>query len=77
MLYPSCIQMSESESEEIPMYCCLTFSYAVKYDFIKIDTHRVEVGIFLRSSLTNSDENEVWDKLSKHTFQASNQTIFG
>jgi hypothetical protein len=57
--------MSVSESEGIPMYCCLPFSHAVHYGFIKIDTHRVEVEISLRSSLTDGEKKEVSDKLSK------------
>jgi hypothetical protein len=61
--------MSESESEsetgEIQMYCCLQFSDAVHYGFIKIDTHRIEVEISIRSSLTDGERKEVMDELSK------------
>lgn len=51
--------------EEIPMYCCLPFSYAVKYDFIKIDIHSIEGEIPLKSSLTDGEKKEVSDKLYK------------
>jgi hypothetical protein len=35
--------------EEIPMYCCLTFSYAVKYGFITIDYDHNSIEIPLRN----------------------------
>ena len=45
-----------SENEELPMYCCLTFSYAVKYGFITIDYERNSVEIPLR----NLTDRLVW-----------------
>ena len=56
---------SENEMEEIQMYCCLPFSYAVKYGLIKINTERVEVEISLKSSLSESEKEEIWDELYK------------
>jgi hypothetical protein len=59
---------SEIASEEIPMYCCLPFSYAVKYGFITIDYDRnsVEIPITVRSSLLSDNENkQLLDKLYK------------
>jgi hypothetical protein len=50
-------------SEEIQMYCCLPFSYAVKYGFITINTERIEVEITLKSSLSESEKEEIWDEL--------------
>jgi hypothetical protein len=53
-----------STSEEIPMYCCLTFSYAVKYGFITIDYERNSVEIPLRN-LTENKKQEITLKLQK------------
>jgi hypothetical protein len=50
-------------SEEFQMYCCLPFSYAVKYGLIKINTERVEVEISLKSSLSEGEKKEIWDEL--------------
>ena len=55
--------MSENEIEEIQMSARLPFSYAVKYGFITIDTERVEVKISLKSSLSESEKEKVWDEL--------------
>jgi hypothetical protein len=44
------------ENEELPMYYCLTFSYAVKYGFITIDYERNSVEIPLR----NLTDRLVW-----------------
>lgn len=41
--------------EEIPMYCCLFFSYAVYYKFITIDRKRILVEIKLKSPLSDDD----------------------
>jgi hypothetical protein len=65
ILHTYVMSESESETEEIQMYCCLQFSYAVHYGFIKIDTHRIEVEISIRSSLTDGKRKEVMDELSK------------
>jgi hypothetical protein len=46
--------------EEIPMYCCLTFSYAVNYGSIAIDTEWSQVE---QSSLSDSEKKEIRDKL--------------
>lgn len=51
-------------SEEIQMYCCLTFSYAVKYGFIIIDYERNSVEIPLRN-LTDDKKLEITLKLRK------------
>jgi hypothetical protein len=56
--------MSQSEIEEIPMYCCLTFSYAVKYGFITIDYERNSVEIPLRN-LSDNKKQEITLKLKK------------
>ena len=58
---------SEIASEEIPMYCCLPFSYAVKYGFITIDYDRnsVEIPITVRSSLSDNENKQLMDKLYK------------
>jgi hypothetical protein len=53
---------SESENEEIQMYCCLPFAYPVKYGFITLDYDRNSVEISFKSSLSES-EKEIWDKL--------------
>jgi hypothetical protein len=50
-------------NEEIEMYCCLPFSYAVKYGLIKINTERIEVEISLKSSRSESEKKEIWDNL--------------
>jgi hypothetical protein len=55
--------LSEEEKEEIPMYCCLAFSYAVHYGFITIDTEWIQVEIRLRSALSDSKKKEIIDKL--------------
>lgn len=57
--------MSESEikGEEIPMYCCLHFSYAVKYGLITIDYEHNSIETPLKSSLSESQKKEIWDKL--------------
>jgi hypothetical protein len=46
--------------EEIPMYCCLAFSYAVNYGSIAIDTEWSQVE---QSSLSDSEKKEIRDKL--------------
>lgn len=53
-----------SEQQEIPMYCCLIFSYAVKYGFITIDYERIEVEISLKSLLSESEKEEIWNELN-------------
>jgi hypothetical protein len=58
-------KMSIGENEEPPMYCCLTFSYAVKYGFITIDYKRNSVEIPLRN-LTDDKRQEIMLKLQKH-----------
>lgn len=55
--------MSENEIEEIQMYCCLPFSYAVKYGLITINTERIEVEISLKSSLSEDEKKKIWDEL--------------
>ena len=55
--------MSGSEIGEIQMYCCLPFSYAIKYGLIIINTERIEVEISLKSSLSESEKEEIWDDL--------------
>jgi hypothetical protein len=58
--------MSESEiEEEIPMYRCLPFSYAVKYGFIVIDYERNSVEIPIRSPLSDNENKQLMDKLHK------------
>ena len=57
--------MSESETEEIQIYCCLHFSYAVKYGFITIDYDRNSVEIPIRSSLSDNENKQLIDKLQK------------
>jgi|SRR5918996_2274274 hypothetical protein len=57
--------MSEAEAEELPMYCCLFFSYAIKYGLIKIDYERNAIEIPLKSSLPEGEKKEIWDKLYK------------
>ena len=52
-------------SEEIPMYCCLAFSYAVHYGFITIDTERIIVEIRPQSLLSDSEKKELKTKLVK------------
>jgi hypothetical protein len=48
-------------SKEIPMYCCLPFSYAVHYGIIKIDMERIEVKLSLKSSLSEGERKEISD----------------
>ena len=62
--------MSEIEEEpgpenEIPMYCCLEFSFAVYYKFITIDIDRNSIKIDLKSTLTLSelDKQAIIDRL--------------
>jgi hypothetical protein len=50
---------SESESEEFQMYCCLPFSYAVKYGLITIDYDRNSVEIPIRSSLSDNENKQL------------------
>jgi hypothetical protein len=52
-------------NEEIQMYCCLPFSYAVKYGFISIDYERNSVDIPIRSpsSLSDIERKQITDKL--------------
>jgi hypothetical protein len=62
---------SESESEpekEIPMYCCLLFSYAVYYKFITIGMDRISVDIRLHLGSTLSDDvkKAIDNKLCKY-----------
>jgi hypothetical protein len=66
--------MSEIEEEsgpeaekEIPMYCCLEFSFAVYYKFITIDMDRNSIKIDLKSTLTLSepDKQRIMDRLRK------------
>jgi hypothetical protein len=57
--------MSINENEEIPMYCCLPFSYAVKYGFITIDYERNSVEIPIRSSLSDNENKQLNEKLHK------------
>jgi hypothetical protein len=66
--------MSEIEEEpgleaekEIPMYCCLEFSFAVYYKFITIDMDRNSIKIDLKSTLTLSEPNKqgIVDRLRK------------
>jgi hypothetical protein len=54
---------SESENEEIQMYCCLPFAYPVKYRFITLDYDRNSIEISFKSSLSESEKKEIWDKL--------------
>ena len=66
-----------NEIEEIQMYCSLPFSYSVKFGLIKIDIERTEVEISLKSSLSESEKEKVWDDyIIKHTFQIFTQIIF-
>jgi hypothetical protein len=50
-----------SENEEIQMYCCLPFSYAVKYGFITIDYKHNSIEILLRTSLSDNERKEITD----------------
>lgn len=54
-----------SVSEEFQMFCCLPFSYAVKYGIINIDYKRNSVEILLRTSLSDNERKEIIDKLYK------------
>jgi hypothetical protein len=56
---------SNCETEEIPMYCCLPFSYTVKYGLITIDYDRILIEIPIRSSLSDNENKELKDKLQK------------
>ena len=58
------IMSTDSDVEEIPMYCCLTFSYAIKFGFITIDYDRNSVEILLRN-LTDDKKQEITLKLQK------------
>ena len=54
-------------SEEIPMYCCLFFSYAVRYKFITTDRKRILVEIKLKSPLEDDANKEIRSRLwEKH-----------
>jgi hypothetical protein len=55
----------KSESEEFQMYCCLPFSYAVKYGLITIDYDRNWIEIPIRSSLSDNENKELKDRLQK------------
>jgi hypothetical protein len=62
--------MSETEKEqeeikEIPMYCCLEFSFAVHYKFITIDMERNTITINLKSALSKPEKNEIMNRLRK------------
>jgi hypothetical protein len=57
--------MSENVNEEILMYCCLPFSYAVKYGLITIDYDHNSVEIPIRSSLSDNENKQLIDKLHK------------
>jgi hypothetical protein len=65
--------MSKSEEEtgpenEIPMYCCLEFSFAVYYKFITIDMERNSIKIDLKSALSSSEAEKkgITDGLHKY-----------
>jgi hypothetical protein len=62
-------------NEEIPMYCCLTFSYAVKYGFITIDYERNLVEIPLRN-LTDDKKQEISLKQQKYKERISQYIDF-
>jgi hypothetical protein len=49
---------SGQDAEEIPMYCCLEFSFAVYYKFITIDMDRNRIKIDLKSTLTLSEPDK-------------------
>jgi hypothetical protein len=51
--------------KEIPMYCCLEFSFAVYYKFITIDMERNSIKIDLKLSLSKPEKNGIMDRLSK------------
>jgi hypothetical protein len=56
----------EPEPEkEIPMYCCLPFSYAVHYSLIKIDYERNDISMTMKSSLTEGEKEEIWQRLKR------------
>ena len=57
-----------SVSEEFQMYCCLPFSYAVKYGIITIDYDRNTVEIPIKSSLSDNENKELRDKLYKEEY---------
>jgi hypothetical protein len=54
--------MSTSE-EEIQMYCCLPFSYVVKFGIIIIDTERISVELSLKSILSEPEKENIWSEL--------------
>jgi hypothetical protein len=43
----------EEQEKEIPMYCCLEFSFAVHYKFVTIDMERNTITINLKSPYQN------------------------
>jgi|SRR5918996_213671 hypothetical protein len=51
--------------EDIPMYCCLPFSYAIKYALIKVDYEHNAIEISLKSSLSEGEKRELSNRLSK------------
>jgi hypothetical protein len=51
--------------EDLPMYCCLPLSYAVKYGIITINMERVEVKLSLKSTLSESEKKEIWNGMYK------------
>jgi hypothetical protein len=57
-------------SEEIEMYCCLPFSYAVKYGLIKIDYECNLIEIPLKTSLTEIEKKAAIDKLNKENISS-------
>jgi hypothetical protein len=70
-------KMSIGENEEIEMYCCLPFSYAVKYGLIKINTERIEVENHLNRHYQIAKRRRYgMNCIIKHTFQIFTQIIF-
>ena len=68
--------MGEGKDEEIPMYCCLTFFYAVKYGFITIDYERNSVEIPLRNLTDDKNKKqEIILKLKKAKERVLNSHI--
>jgi hypothetical protein len=47
------------------MYCCLPFSYAVRYGIIKIDMDHIEVELSIKSTLSESEKKEIWNRMCK------------
>jgi hypothetical protein len=47
------------------MYCCLPFSYAVKYGIVKVDTERIEVKLSLKPdpNLSETEKERISDTL--------------